>query len=521
MGDIECGNIQTETITDSVNLLSNDAEEYVASVLSGNSLTLRTPLLTNRKRRRRNSMPDESQIKRVRNGSGEILNLDSRKAKRKLTSDDNDKNPDALVISQEDTASEKPKDRCEPQVKRKVKPNKGRKNGKHRTSDSPSIDTEILVTNADIHKEDEVCDTRDLILKMHADMANKFSQINLKIENLEHKLEQKLTQKLNKSLDKRMNTETNNLRSEINQKVNDCRSDLQKEINMLSDQLQGLVTSQSVGEDQSDQNRSNMTRKKNIVIRKLPEGVNENLQMKVRNLIKDGLKLSDINVLSSERKSSRNIDVPGVVIVRLSSEEDKDRIMSVKSKLKDTKQYEKVYIHSDKSRAERLMSSNFRSLVNAYTKGEKVYVQGARVARELVGEQKNDVRCESRCDKPRLGCNEANSGDRYRRSSDNYANRGYVDSYASQQVRNQYGKSHSKHDSHYRMTDSYSFQGKKSNSTESSRDYDFRIDSHENNNKRTYYSQTRHRNDSNYQRSNIDRQHDNRDDQRNRIRGRY
>lgn len=50
-----------------------------------------------------------------------------------------------------------------------------------------------------------------------------------------------------------MNTETTNLRNEINQKVSNCRSDLQKEINLLSDQLQGLFTSQSVSENQSYQ----------------------------------------------------------------------------------------------------------------------------------------------------------------------------------------------------------------------------------------------------------------------------
>ena len=65
------------------------------------------------------------------------------------------------------------------------------------------------------------------------------------------------------------------------------------------------------------------TRKMSIVLRKLPESTNEDLNNKVNLLIKDGLKIRDINVRSAERKQSFNEYIPGVVVATLGSLDDK------------------------------------------------------------------------------------------------------------------------------------------------------------------------------------------------------
>lgn len=43
----------------------------------------------------------------------------------------------------------------------------------------------------------------------------------------------------------------------------------------------------------------------------------------------------------------------------------------------------------------KLMSSDFRSRINVYTKGEMVAVQGAQVVRESLGERRKEIRGES------------------------------------------------------------------------------------------------------------------------------
>ena len=58
------------------------------------------------------------------------------------------------------------------------------------------------------------------------------------------------------------------------------------------------------------------------MIRKLPVTANEKLTDKANALIKNGLKLRDIEVTDTERKTSHNDSIPGVVIAKLKSMED-------------------------------------------------------------------------------------------------------------------------------------------------------------------------------------------------------
>ena len=61
------------------------------------------------------------------------------------------------------------------------------------------------------------------------------------------------------------------------------------------------------------------------MIRKLPVTANEKLTDKANALIKNGLKLRDIEVTDTERKTSHNDSIPGVVIAKLKSMEDNGR----------------------------------------------------------------------------------------------------------------------------------------------------------------------------------------------------
>ena len=69
-------------------------------------------------------------------------------------------------------------------------------------------------------------------------------------------------------------------------------------------------------------------------------------------------------------------------MVTLKSKEDKKTVMSVKRKLKNRRQYSKVYMNQDKPRAERLMESNFRAILSAVRQGGfNLTLRGSRVVR--------------------------------------------------------------------------------------------------------------------------------------------
>ena len=120
--------------------------------------------------------------------------------------------------------------------------------------------------------------------------------------------------------------------------------------------------------------------KHNIVLHGLPETSGENVSCKVNSLFKDGLKLKDIEVHSAERKRSFNESRPGVGIAKMKSMDDKKKVMTKKASLKDNRRYQNVYIYSDQTREERLMSANFCSLISAYKSSDNnIRVSGTRI----------------------------------------------------------------------------------------------------------------------------------------------
>ncbi|CAG2185412.1 unnamed protein product [Mytilus edulis] len=143
---------------------------------------------------------------------------------------------------------------------------------------SPNIDVE-----ADIHIDTELTpDTvvmTKMISKLSADMRTMFSDVNDRISTLEEKLEQKLTQKFNQILDKRVNSESSKIRKDVNKIVDALRSDIDQDLKVVEDKLDGV--SKTVGEIGSRATNQAQDISKNVIIRNLPEGRNENLKLKV------------------------------------------------------------------------------------------------------------------------------------------------------------------------------------------------------------------------------------------------
>lgn len=95
------------------------------------------------------------------------------------------------------------------------------------------------------------------------------------------------------------------------------------------------------------------------------------------------MKLGNITVETAESKVTReSINKPGVVVATLKSVEDKEKVMTAKNKLKNSRQFSRVYINHDQSRDERLFADNFRAILSAVKKGNtNLTLRGARVIR--------------------------------------------------------------------------------------------------------------------------------------------
>ncbi len=115
----------------------------------------------------------------------------------------------------------------------------------------------------------------------------------------------------------------------------------------------------------------------NVVIRNLPHIVNEVTLNSVICLIKDGLKIKDVECVSAERKQSRN-DKPGVIIAKFSCHEHKKSVMSKKATLQKHPVYKKVYINHDIAHEQGAIESSFHAILKEIGT-DKLAVRGGRV----------------------------------------------------------------------------------------------------------------------------------------------
>ncbi|MES9882444.1 MAG: hypothetical protein ABW185_16360, partial [Sedimenticola sp.] len=122
------------------------------------------------------------------------------------------------------------------------------------------------------------------------------------------------------------------------------------------------------------------------------ESANENLDNKVNMLIKDALHVNNTTVLRTERKKFDNSPKPGVVIATFRSIDDKQRVMDKKASLKCNRQYDRVFIHHDQSREERLALNNFRTVIDAMNSNERISIHGNRVVRNNDNNRGNNNR---------------------------------------------------------------------------------------------------------------------------------
>ncbi|MCG7878994.1 MAG: hypothetical protein N0C90_22070, partial [Candidatus Thiodiazotropha endolucinida] len=236
------------------------------------------------------------------------------------------------------------------------------------------------------------------------------------MEQLEKGLEQKIAHKVAQVLDKRVNTEMKRISKEVDCKIESVKESMREEFREELDIVKVKVESVSSTSSSNTTHSSKVDKTLNIVIRELPESDHENVKSKVDKLFKEGLHVSNVTCESAERKQSRNINKPGVIVAKMKSHEDKRQIMSRKMTLKNQRQYSNVFIQHDQAQADRVLASNFRNILNAM-QSHDLTVRGSRVLRR---ESRDISRDDDRSASSSLGQDDSPS-------RDHRNNRGYHD----------------------------------------------------------------------------------------------
>ncbi|MES9880126.1 MAG: hypothetical protein ABW185_04515 [Sedimenticola sp.] len=288
---------------------------------------------------------------------------------------------------------------------------------KHTNAASDSF----VLTQADVHMSADV-NVRDVLVKISADMHAMWLSLSDRMSALESSIEKRVSAKLMNTIDKRMNSETTRLKKDIDSRFANITATLTADIDGVRREINKTTNRKSDSANNGHERESNL----NVIVRNLPESQNENIIQKLTAVVKDGLRLNDVVVTTAERKSSYSNSIPGVVVAKVGTAEQVSKIMKAKYKLKDNTQYRKVFIHTDKTKAERRMESSMRAVVDAVKRGDtNIAYTGNRIVRDTARSRTDGTRNygEARHVDHRLPRTGGEDGPHYAQHSHGYDNR--------------------------------------------------------------------------------------------------
>ncbi|CAJ1066510.1 PREDICTED: uncharacterized protein LOC106519492 [Xyrichtys novacula] len=233
-------------------------------------------------------------------------------------------------------------------------------------SRSNKNESECCSGGAAIMKELKALNTR--LDRMQIDFEN---QVNSRSDSMEMQVNSRVD-KLCGSMEKLTAENKDAVLKEIEKATKDMRANLDTEVGILCARMEKMEKKIS----DTEARKKSFDPETSVIVVGLPESEVEDLMSKVRDLLHDGLGCDTVVCpVAVERMSARG-NRPGLVKVELSSVQVKIAVLRRKSKLKDNERFNKVYVSSAKSHAERLLELNFRSLIRETAVGKDFYLTG-------------------------------------------------------------------------------------------------------------------------------------------------
>ncbi|KAH3829462.1 hypothetical protein DPMN_131458 [Dreissena polymorpha] len=174
-----------------------------------------------------------------------------------------------------------------------------------------------LNRNTPIKTQDHTSGLEVIISKIDS-LASELKNVNRNVTeridrlqmDLEKKLSDKLTDKMAQLLDKRINIDFKRLGKTVDDRIDTLRADINNDLDSLKGKINSLTDAIQAFQPEKEDKSSN------VVFRKLPESVNEQLVDTLNGIIKDCLEIEDVVVSSARRIPNQNSksSEPGLVI---------------------------------------------------------------------------------------------------------------------------------------------------------------------------------------------------------------
>ena len=173
----------------------------------------------------------------------------------------------------------------------------------------------------------------NMMKQLKNNLNNMGERLEKRISNIESNLERKLTVKFNTVITDRVKGEVDKVRNDINSEI--------EHVEKLDKTYSEIVSNGVLG-NPNITHENPKEAKQTIVVKNLPFDTRENssdtgLKVKVEALVKDGLKLHNINIRRVVRRKTQTTNTstctssrPGVVFVELDTLDDKKQILQKK-----------------------------------------------------------------------------------------------------------------------------------------------------------------------------------------------
>ena len=392
-----CSTESTEPIDDSSRGVCNgnlkEATSYVEAVMPPQILTeVASPFHVISGRKRHLSLPDEESAKKIRNDSE---GRETIRAKRSLYAKQkvNKERTETVNIPSQNRETDNTKEG--EASTNDILRDTDNSNANGQTCMAKILDAIKMIESKMDNQHAEIKKTNEFMMKhIQEEIGKVRTEFNSRFDGLTKKVEAKVGEAVNKKIEDKV--------SKMSKELHEKSKKIQDKVYRVEDGLKRLeertipTVHEAIG-DELDTLRSRIERidntiqgngitnnlsessKTNFILRNFPEREREDINYEVTRVLKDGLKLRDIEIEKAERKPNRsNNGKPGIVIAKCKSKEDKHTIMRNKNKLKDSKRYERVFIEHDLPRQQRVLNSNMRAIVNTIGR-DKLQVRGSRV----------------------------------------------------------------------------------------------------------------------------------------------
>lgn len=189
------------------------------------------------------------------------------------------------------------------------------------------------------------------------DMKKKLASQTKALKTVEKNLEEKLCEKLC---------------SKIEDEVKGLQDYLDLELARFTSRLEGIEKRVEVLEQESEE-KDRFNPEKTVVVINLPYEDDEDIRDKAETLIRQGLRCVDVPVVRVMRLESKS-NKPGLVKVQLRSVEEKIKLLRLKSHLKNSDNYPRVFMRSSLTHVERCQESNMRLLLDRIPNAKDLWI---------------------------------------------------------------------------------------------------------------------------------------------------